>query len=270
MKNKKEINPNILYSLEDKLVNEASSFLVLKRLKLEYNKFKGVTPSYIDGLNEVYSALMQSFPNEKFNHQILAILLYEFTCEFSSQQITANQVSKIAPSLVKGAAQLPEVISAFKKHPVNISAITFHIRQEKIQYNSDEQENIIWKLKDKNAYKDKLIKIEGYQVINEILNFLIENEKQFKQISDRDNEVQKEKYKQITSIKADAKFRKKTAGIILKFLKVSYPKETINYLTTLGGKLHAFIGFMPPHSLEKHKTKKLQNNYYRSMFKKDL
>lgn len=270
MRNEMKINANALYGIDRKLLKQASKFIILKRHNYELKELSGLTPSYINGLNEVYFALLESFHEIKFNHQILALILYELVCEFSSQQRTANQISKIAPSLVKGARALPEVIEALKKHPANISGITFHVREKGIQYDVNTEEKIIWNLKTKKAYKDKAMKIEGFEFVAEISKFLLEKERQFKVISDRDLEIQKPNYKGITSIKAGAKFRKKTSPIILNFLKVSFPDEKMNFFATLGGKLNTLISLMPPHSPQKHKSKKLQSNFYRSMFLKDL
>jgi hypothetical protein len=258
------------YALDNKSLIQVRKFINPYKLNFECELFGGVTAAYYKELNNIKDELLHSFPKEKFDYDVLAIILFEFVCEFNSQQRTAHQISKIAPSLVKGASALPEVIEAFKKHPVNISGITFHIRESQIQYDSKTEEKIIWNLQTKKAYKDKAIKIEGFEFVSEVLKFIIEKEKQFKIISNRDLEIQKRKYKEITSVKADAKFRKKASPIILKFLRESFPKETTNYFATLGGKLNALIGIMPTHSPQKHKTKKLQNNYYRSMFIKDL
>lgn len=264
------MNSNTSNKIDHKLLKQASKFIILEKYNDELKELGGITPSYINGLNEVYSAVLESFSEIRLNHQILALILYELSCEFNSQQRTANQISKIAPSLVKGVSALPEVIEAFKKHPANISGITFHVRNKGIQYDVNTEEKIIWNLKAKKAYKDKAIKIEGFEFISEISKFILEKENQFKLMAERDKETQKPKYKGITSLKADSKFRKKTAPIILNFLKISIPGKTRNYYFTLGSKLHALINLMPSHSLEKHKTKKSQTNYYRSMFMKDL
>lgn len=258
------------YSIDDKLINQASKFILLKKYSHERKEFKKITPSYLDGVDEICRALQAEFADVSFNYPLLAIILYELVCDFNSKQTKANQISKITPSLVKGANKLAKVIEAFKKHPVNISAINFKVRDERIQYDHNTKEKIISNLKSKKAYNDNSIKIEGFELINEILKFIASNEKQFKVFSDREQETLKPKYEEIKSATATAAFRKISSQIIYNFLKASLKGKKQNYHFTLGGKLQALIGLMPKHHPNVDVVAKKRNDHYRAQFKKDL
>ncbi len=258
------------YSIDDKLIKEASKFILLKKHMQERKEFKMITPSYINGVDEICSALQAEFADINLNYPLLAIILYELVCDYNHKQSKANQISKITPSLVEGAIEMAKVIEAFKKHPANISSINFKVRDQNIQYDSNTKEKIIWHLKAKKAYKDNIIKIEGFELINEIVEFIITKEKKFKLFSDREKETLKPRYKEIKSANAVASFRKVSSQIIYNFLKVSLKDETQNYHFTIGGKLHALIGLMPKHHPKVDATAKKRNDHYRAQFKKDL
>lgn len=257
------------YSIDDELIKQASKFILLKKHMQERKEFKMITPSYINGVDEICSALQAEFADVNLNYPLLAIILYELVCNFNNQKRKVNQTSKIAPSLVKGASGLAQIIGAYKKHPVNISSINFYIRDESIQYDSNNEEKIIGNLKSKKALKDNIVKIKGFEFINEILKIIVENEKQFKVFSDREEEIFQSPYN-LKVKQLAANFRKTSSKIIYNFLKVSLKDETQNYYFTLGGKLHALIGLMPKHNSQIDAIAKMCNDHYRAQFKKDL
>jgi hypothetical protein len=269
--NPKELAP---FKIRDKqFLKKLCKYITPIHLLRDLKDFKGlVSPAYVTGATKFYNYLKAEFPNELFDYQILAHILYEFEQDFVNFDAASIRNKEVSPYYLDGASDFMKVIEVYKKQHMNITGITFCVRPKKFLLDDEavlKMKNIK-EMRKKTYLKDETVKIEGLHLIQKIFNIVIEGQKVFEKFAKDEKILNNEKNKDLKDANHKAKFRLHVSKVLYKFLKENLPSATSEYhIYVIGGKLNCILGLLPDIPASKV-TLKQKNDFYRSNFYQDI